>query len=230
MSESDETPRQPWTERPRPSSVVVWEQVPLDSGFTVLARALRAVLVLVAVLVGARIVLSLWGITIAADELELDGAAWLEPYDALDGPLTLVTAVVLAITAALWLTWQFRLARSATPAELSRSPVWHVTSWVIPVALLWWPYQNVRDLWWRRSGGWGAATVGWWWSALIAVLMIGIMVVSAQDNVESVQDFQDHLVLETAAAVAALVAALLALVIQGRLSDEMEPPTSTGTR
>lgn len=226
MSEPDEEPRQPWTARPRPASAAVWETVPLDRGFATLAQALRAVLVIAVMLVGARVVLSLWGIGAAEDDIDLEGAAWRERYDSLDQPLTLATAVVLTLAAALWLTWQYRLARSSGPGELTRSPVWHVTSWFIPVAALWWPYQNVRDLWWRRSGGWGAATVGWWWSALIAVLLIEVMVASAQDNVASVEDFRDLLVLESAASLAALIAGVLALMIHGRLSDLDDLPGS----
>lgn len=222
MSEPDEAPREPWTARPRPTTAAVWQPVQLDAGFTVLSRALRSLLVVAVLLISGRVLLSLWGIAAADPVEDLDTAAWIEEYDRLDQPLTAAILVVLALTAGLWLTWQYRLARAAAPGELTRSPVWHVTSWFIPVAGLWWPYQNVRDLWWRRAGGWGAATVGWWWSAMIAVLLIELMVAAAQDNVGSVQDFQDLLVLEAAAAVAALVAGVLALVIQGRLSAVQE--------
>ncbi len=223
MTQSDEPPQAAWTRRPRPAGSAVWRVVPLDSAFASLALALRAALALMVLLVAGRVALNLWGIAAAGDGDALDGEAWVDQYEALDRPLTATTLVVLLVTACLWLVWQYRLARSARPGELTRSPGWQVASWMIPVAVLWWPYQNVRDLWWRRSGGWGAATVGWWWSAIVAVLLIEVMVGAAQDNVDSVEDFRDLLILEATSALAALVAGLLALKIQGRLSSAAAP-------
>lgn len=228
MSNSDADPLRRETDRPRPAGKVPWESVPLGPGFAVLARVLQVALVVVTLLMAARVALSFWGIAAADDEVAIEGSAWFADYDQLDALLSLVTVAALILTAALWMTWQFQLARSASPGELTRSPVWHVTSWVIPVLGLWWPYQNVRDLWWLRSRGWGAATVGWWWAAVIAALLVDQMVRAAGDNVEAVQDFQDLLVLQTASAVAAVIAGALAVHIQSRLSSRPDDVTPEG--
>ncbi len=228
MSFSDADPLRRESDRPRPAGKVPWQTVPVGPGFATLSRVLQGALVVVTLLMASRVALTLWGIAAADDQVALEGSAWFADYDQLDDLLWLVTLAAFVLTAALWMTWQFRLARSASPGELTRSPVWHVTSWLIPVLGLWWPYQNVRDLWWIRSRGWGAATVGWWWAAVIAALFIDQMVTAAEDNVEAVQDFQDLLVLDTASAVAAFIAGALAVHIQGRLSFGPDEFTQEG--
>lgn len=224
MSSSDADPGRRDTDRPRPAGKVPWQQVPLGPGFALLSRALQTALVVTTLLLAGRVALSLWGMAAAEDEVALEGSVWFADYDAYDDLLLLVTVLALVLTAGLWLTWQFRLARSAASGELTRSPVWHVTSWFIPVLALWWPYQNIRDLWWLRSRGWGAATVGWWWAAVIAALLVDVMVTAAEDNVDSVQDFQDLLVLETASAFAAVIAGATALHLVSRLSERPVSP------
>lgn len=70
---------------------------------------------------------------------------------------------LLVVVGLAWFVWQFRAASTFPPGTTRRTPGWHVVSWLIPVAMLWLPYQNVADLF-RRALGAAPRWLPVWWA------------------------------------------------------------------
>lgn len=94
-------------------------------------------------------------------------------YDQISLVISVLTVLVLLATAVLWVLWQYRAAKRVA-GRTRRTPGWHVGSWFIPVVNLWFPYQNVADLW-RATGRtpppW---QVAWWVLWLVSNMVVSI--------------------------------------------------------
>jgi hypothetical protein len=87
--------------------------------------------------------------------------------------VAMLPQVVLMVAGAIaWCIWQFRLAQGTPPALLQRSPGWHVGSWFIPFVSLWFPLQNMRDLWRLHLGSERYGLLWLWWTGWL-ILNIG---------------------------------------------------------
>jgi len=87
------------------------------------------------------------------------------------------TVALVAITAVVWLIWQFRAhtnLRALGAAQLKYTPGWAVAWWFIPIANIVMPYLTMRELYkasdpaagsvdWATRGG--AGLLGMWWAA-----------------------------------------------------------------
>jgi Domain of unknown function (DUF4328) len=85
---------------------------------------------------------------------------------------------------AAWIVSALWLSRARTNAEVlnprchhKRSPGWAWFGWIVPVVLLWFPYQYVRDVRLatvseRRRD---STVVGWWWAGWLASQHIGLV-------------------------------------------------------
>lgn len=133
-----------------------------------LALATHVLLVVSAVLALVTVGSEILGIVASTRYLAGSDSAFetIEAYDAITLVVAILSAVALIATAVVWLIWQYRVATRVV-GRVRRSPGWHVWSWIIPVVSLWFPYQNISDLW--RAAG--RSRPGWqplWWSLWIA--------------------------------------------------------------
>lgn len=130
---------------PAPLATTVGTSQLLPDGFARVGRAVQVLLGLCGAASVARIGFELWGMAalrapVGDDFSVLSRYGELGPYFS-SGP-----AVLMAATGLLWMAWQHRLATAVPRWTLRRSPGWHVGSWLVPVAKLWFPYQNLTDL------------------------------------------------------------------------------------
>ena len=143
------------------------------------------------------------------------------------------TLLVLLGTAAavLWLTWQYRAhanARALVSGTRFR-PLWGMAAWLIPVANLILPLFAVRELWrvsdpdvedWRRART--SVLVWLWWLLILAALSLGVWAVFPDfSGHHPAADLyvRDHrgVIAGGVAIVAAVVAAVLFALLQGRI-------------
>lgn len=134
-----------------------------------------------------------------------------------------------------WLRWQYLCARlidgtaAGSDRALRRGPVWHITSWMVPVLCLWWPLQNVADLdheAWRRAhepaaardaarparlGDRGAAVRLAWWSSWLGAAALSWPVTYAS--------YYSAVLLLVLACGAAAASAYCAILLVRRISD-----------
>ena len=130
---------------PAPLATTVGTSQLLPSGFTRVGRAVQVLLGLCGVMSLARIGVELWGLALLRSAVEGNSSA-LDLYSELSANFGFGAAAFLAITGVSWVVWQHRLATAVPRWKLRRSPGWHVGSWVIPLANLWFPFQNMTDL------------------------------------------------------------------------------------
>lgn len=95
----------------------------------------------------------------------------IDMYDQSSFVVTILSALSLVATGALWAIWQYRAAKVTDRTR--RSPGWHAGSWFVPIVSLWFPYQNVSDLWravGRTRPSW---QIIWWLLFVVSNLVIG---------------------------------------------------------
>ena len=117
------------------------------SAIAKLSTATRVLLIIYMATSLAKIGVEAFGI-IASDGF-LNGGMPIEMLDVYDQSSSLVGGLsTLCLTASfvLWLIWQYRVAKRLA-GRTRRSPGWHVGSWFVPIISLWYPYQNISDLW-----------------------------------------------------------------------------------
>jgi hypothetical protein len=88
-----------------------------------------------------------WALAVVTQELEDGRTTHADLFDTLDLARAFGFLGLLLPTVVVWCLWQYRVARSADRDKLRRGPGMQVGSWFIPVAMLWLPIQNMRDLW-----------------------------------------------------------------------------------
>jgi hypothetical protein len=198
---TEETPRAPegWYADPEQAGYLRWwdgyrwtlrKPVPLaprateiGSGFARLSSALGVLLVLDLMVCAARVALYGWGVTAVLDAVEAGDVGTATSFDDLDRIFGVVQIVGILVTGVVWMVWQFRLARATQ--GLARTPALHAFSWIIPIAVLWMPFQNVRDLWARVVPARRALLLGWWWAGWLATEVVGRFASGARDGVDS---------------------------------------------
>jgi len=113
-----------------------------------LAVATRVLLVVGGVLSMASIGVEVLGITAVEDQLRGAGSAFarLEAYDLSSLVVVLLSGAVSLATGIVWMCWQYRVAMQVA-GKTRRSPGWHAGAWLVPFVALWFPYQNISDLW-----------------------------------------------------------------------------------
>lgn len=141
-----------------------WRQQLATPGFAGLGRGVQVLVGLVGVCSLAAFALHLWGSVVVVDEVEAGVTENATTYDALDVTQSAGWALFLLVATIVWCVWQFRLARATSPGAVRRTPGMHAGSWFLPVVNLWFPVQNVRDLWRAHQPGRGPALLAVWWT------------------------------------------------------------------
>ncbi len=161
---------------PAPLATTVGTSQLLPDGFARVGRAVQVMLGLSGIASLATVGFELWGLAAMRAAADDDFAA-LDLYGGLSGYFAFGPAVLMAITGVLWMAWQHRLAAAVPRRKLRRSPGWHVGSWFIPVASLWFPFQNVSDLHRAVTPGPDAdrtpPTYQLWWGLWVASSIAG---------------------------------------------------------
>lgn len=203
-----------WEQRqpaPMPGGGPTWARVPVSRGFTRLASLIGVLLGLTMVTFVAQLGLAAWGVSMVDDAVVTGDVDRLDTYDGADMTLNVVVVVAMLVTGILWMIWQYQLARSAQPGELTRGPGMHAFSWIIPVVAAWFPFQNVKQLWMLHAPLRSRTILGWWWAAWIAGLVLDRVFLASYDSTDTVGDVKGLMVLEGVTAAVGLVAAFLAI-------------------
>lgn len=137
---------------------------PLGGGFRALSWTVVGLLVASSVIVAGVGVLAVIGLaTVSADPDASEGLAWGEIVAMLIAYVAMVGCMIA------WCIWQVRLACAAQPGTLRRAPGWHAGSWFVPVVGLWWPLQNLADLWRCFVGPRTRGLIGLWWTGFLGM-------------------------------------------------------------
>lgn len=139
-----------------------------------LAMATQALLIVCVVMSVATIGVETVGIGAATSYLNGHTSAidMIAMYDQSSFVVTVLSALSLVATGALWAIWQYRAAKQVTE-RTRRSAGWHAGSWFVPVVSLWFPYQNISDLWravGRTRPSW---QIIWWLLFVVSNFLIG---------------------------------------------------------
>ncbi|MCC6495422.1 MAG: DUF4328 domain-containing protein [Propionibacteriaceae bacterium] len=229
-----------WTAHTHPAAgVATTSGHGLPAGFGTLATAVRVLVGLCGLTAVFDLVVQAWGAVVisaaAADPAHLDISV-LELYDNLNLGSAWPALALAFAAGVVWLVWQHRLAGTVPRAALRRSPGWHVGSWLIPIACLIFPYQNMVDLHRALTPAQGAplrrtpARFGVWWVAWLGSGLIAALAV----RISSIPDVTLE-ILAQASMVAAvgdileIIAAVLAIGIVGDLSRAALQPASLPT-
>jgi hypothetical protein len=113
-----------------------------------LAMATQVLLIVCGVMSVATIGIETFGISAVTGYLNGHNSAidMIEMYDQSTFVVTILSALSLVATGVLWVIWQYRAAKQVT-GRTRRSAGWHAGSWFVPIISLWFPYQNISDLW-----------------------------------------------------------------------------------
>ena len=195
---------------PAPGGGPSWASVPLGRGFGRLANAIGVLLAFCIVVLFARLGLSVWGLFMVDDAVATGDFTRLDTYDRIDITLAVAILVCILTTGICWMIWQYKLSRSAQPGELRRGPAMHAFSWIIPFVALWFPFQNVKNLWQVNASGKRQTMLGWWWTAWIVGTVLDRVILTSYEASETVSDVKEVMGLEAVSAVIALIGAVLA--------------------
>lgn len=204
---------------PKPGAAVPGGRRPLGRRFALLERTLGVLLLFVVMVLLGQVVLYLWGVTSVADAVARGDVDTATTFDDLEISLLWLRRVCVVSAGVCWMAWQHEVAASAQPGELRRDPGMHAFSWVIPIANLWLPVQNVRDLWSLNVPLRGRALVNWWWTGWIVSLVAALAARGASEEADSVDGIREYLEDAAFAAVVTLVTAVLAILIVRRLTN-----------
>lgn len=178
--------------------------------FGALGRAVRLGLWLALVLLVCRIGLSIWGMSMVGHAVATGDLDRLTLYDNGNRIILIGFFLVTLITAVLWMTWQYQLARASAPSASLRSPGMHAGSWVIPFGSWWLPLQNVRALWQSWFQGRDSSVLGWWWAGWILFQLSLRVAEEVAGSARNVSGFKDGMATWIVAAVLGIAAAVLA--------------------
>lgn len=127
-----------------------------------LLTGIRTLLALIIGVAGADVALRLWGIGAFDSMLNASDTTRVDRFDHISQVLGITSFLLFVACGICWLIWQAKLA-GLTPGYVKWSPGWHVGAWFIPVAGLWWPYRNMRDLGvLYLAPRWRSLTAAWW--------------------------------------------------------------------
>jgi len=210
-----------------------WQQRWQDSGASIRSRGARPVgpgffrmgavvehgLRLLGLVLGVQVALYIWGLMMFDDAIANGDIDVLERFDDLDIATSIAVLVLFVVLGICWARWQYLLARAARPADLTHGPGWHAWAWFVPVVSLWFPFQNVRDLWRRRFPHRSRVLLGWWWAGWIGTLVLDRVYLVMETEPGSVSDLKNLTVLGLVSAAVALATLVLALIIVRDLTD-----------
>lgn len=194
-----------------------WLPVPLGIGFHRLGITIRIAIWVSVAIAAAQIALYAWGRSMFADAVMMGDVDQLDRYDNVELWFSLAMVIAVLVAAVTWMVWQFRLARATHPDALRRGPNWHAWAWVVPVVSLWFPFQNVKDLWVRYLPGRPTAVLGWWWAFYLGTQVTFEAYGNAYEDAQTVDALESASLIGTASAVVSIVAALLVLRVHRTL-------------
>ncbi|HEY9308658.1 MAG TPA: DUF4328 domain-containing protein [Microbacterium sp.] len=192
------------------------QQPTTTNAITKLATATQVLLAVCGLMSVITIGVETFGISAVTGYLNGHAAAidLLNSYDQITFVVTILSVVALLATGVLWVLWQYRAAKHL-PGHTRRSPGWHVGSWFVPVICVWFPYQNISDLWRAVGRSRPAWQILWWLCWLVSNVLIQIssrIYTSAQD----LDQFRVAMSVSIAGEVLLLAAAPLAwLIVRG---------------
>lgn len=141
--------------------------------------------------------LYVWGHVNLAGDTPYEAS--LTAYDVVDGALTSLSGLLFLASIVVWCFWQHGLAVAVPRDRIRRSPGMHVGSWFIPVVMLWFPYQNIKDLWDALVGRRVPMLLGGWWTLWIISSFTGRAVTKlAFSDTSSVRDVNDASLIDAA--------------------------------
>ena len=186
------------------------------NAITKLAMATQVLLIVCGIMSVATIGIETFGISAATSFLSGNNAAigMLDVYDQSTSVVSILSSLSLLATGVLWVIWQYRAAKQVT-GRTRRSAGWHAGSWFVPIISLWFPYQNISDLW--RAVGRTRPTwqIIWWLLYVVSNVFIGQstrLYLAAED----LEQFRVAMWLSIAGEILLLAAAPLAwLIIRG---------------
>ena len=184
-----------------------------------LAMATQVLLIVCGVMSVATIGIETFGISAATDFLNGDNGAlgMLDVYDQSTSVVSILSSLSLLATGVLWVIWQYRTAKQVA-GRTRRSAGWHAGSWFVPIISLWFPYQNISDLW--RAVGRTRPTwqIIWWLLYVVSNVFIGQstrLYLAAED----LEQFRVAMWLSIAGEILLLAAAPLAWLIIRRITQ-----------
>jgi hypothetical protein len=138
----------------------------------------------------------------------------------------IVQIVSLAATVIAFSIWTYRAntnIRRLGAEGLRNSPGWSVGWFFVPIALLWKPYQAMKDLWqasaqpseWRTQPR--TAMLPWWWTFWIASVLVGNLAMRMTFAAKTIQDLIGSTVLTLIQGVLSIPAAILLALIVVRI-------------
>lgn len=190
-----------------------------------LATATQVLLIVCGAMSVATIGIETFGISAATGFLS--GSATdvgvLDLYDQSSLVVSILSSLVLLATGIVWVNWQYRVAKQVAD-RTRRSAGWHVGSWFVPIISLWFPYQNVADLW-RAVGRTRPSWQIVWWLLWVG----GNLMVSQSTRVstaaEDLEQFRVAMSISLAAEILLLAAVPFAwLVVRGITQGVMQRP------
>jgi len=195
-----------------------WNQKPVGGKFARLANVIGVLLGLTLVVFVAELGLAAWGLSMVDDAVATGDLGKLDTYDAIHMTTAVLVGCGVLLTGVCWMVWQHKLARSARPGALRRGPRMHAFSWIIPVVSLWFPFQNVKDLWKVNAPAMPPTILAWWWTGWIAANVLDRIAGASYDGADSLSDVKGLMVLEGVTAGVGIVTALLATRIMRTLT------------
>ncbi|WP_353827768.1 DUF4328 domain-containing protein [Agromyces sp. SYSU T0242] len=183
-----------------------------------LASATQVLLIVCGALSAANIATEAFGISaitrfLGGDETVIGS---FDTYDVMSALVNGLGGIALIVTGVLWAMWQYRAAKQAV-RRTRRSPGRHASSWFIPIVNLWFPYQNISDLW-RAAGlsrpSWQVA----WWALWLGSNVVVSFSSRAYISAETLEQLRSGMWGNLAGEVLLLAAAPLAWMVVGGIT------------
>ena len=181
-----------------------------------LATATQLLLIVCGVLSIATIGIEMFGITAITGYLNGNDSAVdsLSGYDQMTSVATILSVIARLTTAVVWVLWQYRVAKQVS-GRTRRSPGWHVGSWFVPAISLWFPYQNISDIWRAVGRSRPSWQILWWLCWLVSNVFVQIST-RLSTTAETLEQFRVAMWMNLAGEILLLVAAGLAwLIVRG---------------
>lgn len=188
MTSSPTPPPAGWYPAPDGSSATWWwdgarwtqphhqpgQQAATTNDIAKLAMATQVLLIACGVLSVATIGIETFGISAVTGFLNGDNGAigMLDVYDQSTSVVAILSSLSLLATGVLWAIWQYRAAKQVT-GRTRRSAGWHAGSWFVPIISLWFPYQNISDLWRALGRTRPSWQIIWWLLFVVSNVFIG---------------------------------------------------------
>ncbi|MGW4930270.1 DUF4328 domain-containing protein [Agromyces sp. NPDC004153] len=181
-----------------------------------LAIATQALLIVCGVMSVTTIGIETFGISSVTGYLNGHDAAidMMNTYDQGAFVVSMLSVLAYVVTGVLWAMWQYRAAKQVT-GRTRRSAGWHAGSWFVPIVSLWFPYQNISDLWQAVGRTRPPWQITWW---LLFVVSNYLVQISARiyTTAEDLEQFRVAMWMSIAGEILTLAAVPLAwLVIRG---------------